>query len=45
LVLTAIRELNLPEVQRILQEFVKHTDIMDMKDEMMNDALDDAMED
>lgn len=45
LVLTCIRQLNLPQIQRILQEFEKQSEIMDMKEEMMNDAIDDAMED
>jgi hypothetical protein len=35
----------LPQIQRILQEFEKQSEIMDMKEEMMNDAIDDAMED
>lgn len=39
------RQLNLPQIQKILQEFEKQSEIMDMKEEMMNDAIDDAMED
>uniref|UniRef100_A0A1B6E4D0 Charged multivesicular body protein 2a n=1 Tax=Clastoptera arizonana TaxID=38151 RepID=A0A1B6E4D0_9HEMI len=39
------RQLNLPQIQRILQEFEKQSEMMDMKEEMMNDAIDDAMED
>ncbi|XP_018331258.1 charged multivesicular body protein 2a [Agrilus planipennis] len=39
------RQLNLPQIQRILQEFEKQSEIMDMKEEMMNDAIDDAMAD
>jgi charged multivesicular body protein 2A len=35
----------MPQIQRILQEFEKQSEIMDMKEEMMNDAIDDAMED
>ncbi|XP_066247352.1 charged multivesicular body protein 2a [Euwallacea similis] len=38
------RQLNLPQIQRILQEFEKQSEIMDMKEEVMNDAIDDAME-
>lgn len=38
------RQLNLPQIQRILQEFEKQSEIMDMKEEIMNDAIDDAME-
>lgn len=39
------RQLNLPQIQRILQEFEKQSEIMDMKEEVMNDAIDDAMAD
>ncbi|XP_060531158.1 charged multivesicular body protein 2a [Cylas formicarius] len=38
------RQMNLPQIQRILQEFEKQSEIMDMKEEIMNDAIDDAME-
>ncbi|CAH0560808.1 unnamed protein product [Brassicogethes aeneus] len=38
------RQLNLPQIQRILQDFEKQSEIMDMKEEIMNDAIDDAME-
>ncbi|KAI5733758.1 hypothetical protein M8J76_015521 [Diaphorina citri] len=31
-------------MNRILQEFEKQSEIMDMKEEMMNDAMDDAMD-
>lgn len=37
--------MNLPQIQKILQEFEKQSEIMDMKEEIMNDAIDDAMED
>lgn len=37
--------MNLPQIQRILQEFEKQSDVMEMKEEIMNDAIDDAMED
>jgi len=37
--------LNLPQIQRILQEFEKQSEVMDMKEEVMNDAMDDAMDD
>ncbi|CAG2062682.1 unnamed protein product, partial [Timema podura] len=40
-----LRQLNLPQIQKILMEFEKQSEIMDMKEEMMNDAMDDAMED
>lgn len=39
------KQLNLPQIQKILQEFEKQSEIMDMKEEMINDAIDDAMED
>ncbi|GAA5964500.1 hypothetical protein JCM21900_002972 [Sporobolomyces salmonicolor] len=39
------RQMNLPQIQRILQEFEKESSMMDMKEEMMGDAIDDAMED
>lgn len=39
------RQLNLPQIQRILQEFEKQSEIMDMKEEMINEHIDDAMED
>lgn len=39
------RQLNLPQIQKILQEFEKQSEIMDMKEEVMNDAIDDAMAD
>ncbi len=37
--------MNLPQIQRILQEFEKQSDVMEMKEEMMNEAIDDALED
>jgi len=37
------RQLNLPQVQKILQEFEKQSEIMDTEEEMMNDAMDDAL--
>lgn len=43
--LILLRQLNLPQIQKILQEFEKQSEIMDMKEEIMNDAIDDAMED
>ncbi|XP_073994507.1 vacuolar protein sorting 2 [Rhodnius prolixus] len=39
------KQLNLPQIQKILQEFEKQSEIMDMKEEIMNDAIDDAIED
>ena len=37
--------MNLPAIQRIMMEFEKQSAMMDMKEEMMADAVDDAMED
>ena len=37
--------LNLPAIQRIMMEFEKQSSMMDMKEEMMADAVDDAMQD
>ncbi|KAG8891445.1 ESCRT-III subunit protein did4 [Tulasnella sp. 403] len=39
------RGLNLPAIQRIMNEFEKESATMDMKEEMMSDAVDDVMED
>lgn len=37
------KQMNLPQIQRIMQEFEKQSEIMDMKEEMMSDVIDDAM--
>jgi charged multivesicular body protein 2A len=37
--------MNLPEIQKIMMEFEKQSEIMDMKEEMMDDAIDSAMGD
>uniref|UniRef100_A0A8C3Q0L9 Uncharacterized protein n=1 Tax=Chrysolophus pictus TaxID=9089 RepID=A0A8C3Q0L9_CHRPC len=37
--------LKLPQIQKIMMEFEKQAEIMDMKEELMNDAIDDAMGD
>jgi charged multivesicular body protein 2A len=39
------RGMNLPAIQRIMQEFEMESEMMDMKEEMMSDAVDDAMMD
>ncbi|KAH7555335.1 Snf7hypothetical proteindomainhypothetical proteincontaining protein [Bipolaris maydis] len=36
------RQMNLPALQRIAMEFEKENDIMDQRQEMMDDAIDDA---
>lgn len=38
------RTMNLPQIQRIMMEFEKEMDSMDMKEEMMSDAVDNVME-
>merc|ERR1711953_470829 len=37
------KQMNLPQIQKIMQEFEKQSEVMDMKEEMMNDVMDDAM--
>uniref|UniRef100_A0A3Q2YKA9 Charged multivesicular body protein 2A n=1 Tax=Hippocampus comes TaxID=109280 RepID=A0A3Q2YKA9_HIPCM len=37
--------LKLPQIQKIMMEFERQSEIMDMKEEMMNDAIDDALGD
>ena len=39
------RQMNLPKIQQIMMEFEKESEIMDMKEEMMGDAIDDVVED
>lgn len=38
------RSMNLPSLQKIAMEFEKENDIMDQRQEMMDDAIDDSME-
>ena len=38
------KQMNLPQIQRIMQEFEKQTEIMDMKEDMISDAVDDVLE-
>ncbi|WFD45302.1 ESCRT-III subunit protein did4 [Malassezia psittaci] len=37
------RSMNIMAVQRVLQDFERETSTMDMKDEMMNDAMEDTL--
>jgi charged multivesicular body protein 2A len=37
------QRMNLPEMQKIMMEFEKQTQVMDMKEEMMGDAIDDGL--
>jgi len=39
------RQMNLPQIQKILMEFEKQSEMMDMKEEMISEHIDDAMED
>lgn len=36
--------MNLPQLQRIAMEFERENDIMEQRQEMMDDAVDDAMD-
>ena len=33
------KQMKLPEIQKIMMEFEKQTELMDMKEEMMSDAI------
>lgn len=39
------RSMNLPQLQKIAMDFEKENDIMDQRQEMMDDAIDDAIGD
>ena len=41
----SIWKMNLPEIQKIMMEFEKQSEMMDMKEEMMDEAIDMAMGD
>lgn len=38
------KKMNIPEMQRIMREFEKQNEMMGMKEDMMNDAVDDVMD-
>ncbi|KAI8839925.1 Snf7-domain-containing protein [Chytridium lagenaria] len=38
------KNVNMPEISKIMMDFEKESEMMDMKEEMMNDAIDDVME-
>ncbi|KAL8560148.1 Charged multivesicular body protein 2A [Nucella lapillus] len=42
---TMNKQLKLPQIQKIMMEFEKQSEVMDMKEEMMSDAIDDALGD
>jgi len=37
------KQMNMPQMQKIMMDFEKEADTMDMKEEMMNDVMDDVM--
>jgi len=37
------KQINMPQMQKIMMEFEKEADTMDMKEDMMNDIVDDVM--
>ena len=39
------KSMNLPQMQKIMMEFAKQSEMMDFKEEAMGDAIDDVMED
>ena len=39
------RQMNMPQIQKIMMEFEKQSEIMDMKDEMMSDVIGEFHED
>merc|ERR1712066_305172 len=39
------KQMNLPQIQKIMMEFEKQSEMMEMKGEMMDDAIDDALDD
>merc|ERR1719192_2189573 len=38
------RQMNMPQLQKIMMEFAKQAEMLDMKQEMFGDAIEDAME-
>jgi charged multivesicular body protein 2A len=36
-------QVNLPQLQKVMMEFQKQSEMMDMKQEVVGDAIDDAM--
>ncbi|ORX54857.1 hypothetical protein BCR36DRAFT_322308 [Piromyces finnis] len=41
---TMNKQINLPQISKIMMNFEKESELMDIKEEMMNDAIDNAME-
>lgn len=42
---TMNKQMNLPQIQKIMMDFTKESEMMEMKEEMMSDAIDDALGD
>ena len=40
---TMNKKMKLPQIQKIMQDFEKQSEMLDMKTEMMDDVMDDAM--
>ena len=38
------KQINLPQINKIMMNFEKESELMDIKEEMMNDAIDNVME-
>lgn len=41
---TMNKQINLPQIQEIMRNFERESEMMDMKEEMMSDAIDDVMD-
>jgi len=41
---TMNKQINLPQFNKIMMNFEKESELMDIKEEMMNDAIDNVME-
>jgi charged multivesicular body protein 2A len=41
---TMNKQINLPQINKIMMNFEKESELMDIKEEMMNDAIDNVME-
>eukprot|EP00667_Euglena_gracilis_P025631 EG_transcript_30228 len=39
------QKMNIPEMRRVMMEFEKQNELMTMKEEIMNDTIDDVMDD
>jgi len=38
------KQINLPQINKIMMNFEKESELMDIKEEMVNDAIDNVME-